>query len=47
MNRIKQQIIVPVYYSIENGSVQYDIEQMTEDFETAIRELNEDERIRS
>jgi|TARA_R110000787_G_scaffold182141_1_gene294109 hypothetical protein len=40
MKRIEQQIIVPVYYSIENGEVQYDIEQMTEYFENAIRELN-------
>ena len=32
-------IMIPVYYNIVNGVVQYDVEQMTEDFNNAIREL--------
>jgi hypothetical protein len=32
-------IMIPVYYNIVNGVVQYDVEQMTEEFNNAIREL--------
>jgi|TARA_R110000772_G_scaffold151242_1_gene261981 hypothetical protein len=39
MKNIQEQIILPVYYNIVNGVVQYDVEQMTEDFNNAIREL--------
>jgi hypothetical protein len=32
-------IMIPVYYSIVDGEVQYDVEQMTQEFNNAIREL--------
>jgi|TARA_B110000503_G_scaffold59783_1_gene95211 hypothetical protein len=36
---IPQQIIVPVYYHVENGEVQFDFEQMTEFFENELSNI--------
>ena len=33
-------IMIPVYYNIVNGVVQYDVEQMTEDFNNEMRIFN-------